>query len=165
MPSEASEAPEASKSWLPAAFGLSTLTTPDFAKEQEFGRSHTDAAPPAKGQTYDSFTKAYGDTHPQKAEIAQSAPDKSNVATTPTQLPLEPVKTFSAPQTMQYVKAGSAAPAVSPAATPQSPRVSPQVKQVPQGVQAARAANQMIGAEATKQSTLPNVGQISFGGS
>jgi len=137
----------------------------EYTKNQEFGRAHPDAAPPAKGQTYNSFAKAYGDAHPQKAEIAQSAPDKGNISTIPAPLPVEPVKTFTTPQAMQYAKAGSAAPAASPAATPQSPRVSPPASQMPQGALAARAANQAIGTEAAKQYALPNVGQISFGGS
>jgi hypothetical protein len=155
----------ASKEWSPEEQSNKLFGGSEYIKNQEFGRTHPDAAPPAKGQTYDSFTKAYGDAHPQKAEIAQSAPEKNNISTTPAPLPVEPVKTLSTPQAMQYAKAGSAAPAASPAATPQSPRVSPQASQMPQGALAARAANQMAGAEAAKQYALPNVGQISFGGS
>lgn len=37
--------------------------------------------------------------------------------------------------------------------------------QMSQGMQAAKAANQMAGVSDAKQSSLPNVGQITFGGS
>jgi len=141
----------------------------EYTKNQEFGRTHPDAAPPAKGQTYDSFTKAYGDAHPQKVEPIQAAPEKSNTSTISAPSLTEPQKTYSAPQGMTNANApkapGAAAAPTSPAATPQSPVVSPQAAQLPQGALAARAANQMAGASQQKQFQLPSVGQISFGGS
>ena len=148
---------------------------PDFAKNAEFAQAHSDSAPPAKGQSYDSFTKAYGDAHPVKAELPQGlpappvSPATPATPTTPAATQVEQPTTYSAPQGMMNASApkapGAAAAPVSPAATPQSPAVSPQAAQLPQGAIAARAANQMAGANQQKQFQLPSVGQISFGGS
>ena len=149
---------------------------PDWTRNSEFAAAHPDSAPPAKRQSYDSFTKAYGDAHPVKAEPAQGlpAPSASSASTpaTPATPQAQQPTTYSAPQGMMNASApkapgapGAAAAPVSPAATPQSPAVSPQAAQLPQGAIAARAANQMAGANQQKQFQLPSVGQISFGGS
>ena len=146
---------------------------PDWARNSEFAAAHPDSAPPAKRQSYDSFTKAYGDAHPVKAEPAQGLPAPSASSASTPAAPVTPQTqqptTYSAPQGMMNASApkapGAAAAPTSPAATPQSPAVSPQAAQLPQGAIAARAANQMAGANQQKQFQLPSVGQISFGGS
>jgi len=152
--------------FLNATFGS------DFTKNREFAAAHSDAPPPAKGQSYGDFTKAYGDAHPVKTEPAQGLPAPSASPSTSASVTpaVQQPTAYSAPQGItnaSVLKApGAAAAPVSPAATTQSPRMSPQAAQVSQGPQAARAANQMTATPPeVKQFQVPNLGQISFGGS
>jgi hypothetical protein len=143
------------------------FSSPDYKKEQQFGLAHPDADPPAKGQTYDSFVKAYGDAHPQKTEHTQgvpAAPPPQVAPVNPEPAPTPLPATFSTPQSMQNVKAIGTTP--QPMASAMAQTKSPtQATQMSQGMQAAKAANQMAGVSDAKQFSLPNVGQITFGGS
>jgi len=142
------------------------LMGPDFVKNTEFLATHPDSAPPAKGQSYDNFTKAYGDAHPIKAEPAQGLPaPSSNTPAAPSTPQAQQPTTYSAPQPMIKAPAASAAAPMAAAATTTPLRAAPQAAQIPQAAQAARAANQLAGINEVKQFSLPNVGQISFGGS
>jgi len=97
---------------------------PDFAKNAEFAQAHPDSAPPAKRQSYDDFTKAYGDAHPVKAEPAQGLPAPSASSASTPSVPAAPQvqqpTTYSAPQGMMNAsapKAPGAAAAGGPATT------------------------------------------------
>jgi len=55
--------------------------TPDWSKLTAFGRTHTDAPPPAKGQSYDAYRSDYDASHTKPADIP--APTSASLAAVP----------------------------------------------------------------------------------